>query len=53
MLTPWLAVGGAGGDPRRHGARLVDAFLQNLPLLVLLVEHQLVGVLRLVQLAAR
>jgi hypothetical protein len=48
-----LAVGGAGGDPRRHGAGFVDAFLQNLPLLVLLVEHELVGVLRLVQLPAR
>ena len=45
------AVGGGGGYPRRHGAGLVDAFLQNLPAFVLLVKHQLIGVLRRVELA--
>ena len=45
------AVGRGRRDPRRHRARLVDAFLQNLAGLVLLVEHQLLGVLRRVELA--
>src|SRR5437868_2974084 len=42
------AVRSRGGNPRRHGTRLVDAFLEDLPVLVLLVEHQLVRVLRTV-----
>ena len=43
-------VRGGGGDPGRHGAGLVDALLQHLPGAGLLVEHQLLGVLGLVQL---
>ena len=38
------------GDPRRHRAQLVDALLQQLAVLVLLVEHQLAGVLGRVEL---
>ena len=45
------AVGGRRRDPRRHGARLVDAFLKELAVLVLAVVHQLLGVFRLVELA--
>src|SRR5215218_5745057 len=45
------AVRGGGGDPRRHSTGLVDAFLQNLALLVLLVEHQLVGILWAIELS--
>ena len=33
-------------DPRREGARLVDALLQDLAVLVLAVEHEVLGVLR-------
>ena len=33
------------GDPGRHGAGLIDAFLEHLAGLVLLVVHELVGVL--------
>ncbi len=40
-------------DPRAHRARLVDAFLQHLARLVLAVVHQLIGVLRLVELPHR
>ena len=40
-----------GGHPVAHAAGLVDAFLQDLPVLVFLVEHQLVVVLRRVELA--
>ena len=40
-------------DPRAQGAGLVDAFLQNLAVLVFLVEHELVAVLRRVELADR
>ena len=39
------------GDPVAHRARLVDALLQDLAVLALLVEHQLIGVLRRVELA--
>ena len=46
-----IGVGGGGGDPRAHRAGLVDALLEDLAVLVLAVEHQVVGVLRLVQLA--
>src|SRR5215216_2233473 len=46
-----VAVGGRGRDPGRHRPRLVDALLEQLPGPVLLVEHQLVGVLGLVELA--
>ena len=35
---------------RSHRAWLVDALLQDLPLLVLLVEHELVGIFRTVEL---
>src|SRR5262249_21584343 len=45
------AVRGRRRDPRRHRARLVDALLQDLPGFVLAVEHELVGVLRFVELA--
>ena len=38
-------------DPRGHRAGLVDAFLQHLPLAVLAIIHQLIGVLRAVKLA--
>ena len=38
-------VRGGRGDPVAHGAGLVDALLQDLPALVLPVEHELVGVL--------
>ncbi len=38
-------------DPGAHGARLVDAFLEDLAVGVLLVEHELVAVLGLVELA--
>lgn len=47
------AVGGTGGNPAGHGAGLVDAFLEDLALLVLAVEHHLVLVHRLVELADR
>src|SRR4029077_15992014 len=40
-----------GRDPRAIRAALVDAFLEDLALLVLAVERELVGVLRRVQLA--
>ena len=43
-------------SPRRStstAARLIDALLENLALLVLAIEHELVGVLRRVQLAHR
>ena len=43
-------VRGGRRDPGRHGPRLVDALLQHLAVLVLLVVHELVGVLGLVQL---
>ena len=48
-----VAVGGAGGDKRRHGAGFVDAFFEDLALLVLAVEHHLVFIHRLVELADR
>ena len=38
------------GDPVAHAPGLVDALLQDLPVLALAVEHQLVGVLRRVEL---
>ncbi|KAG0926706.1 hypothetical protein G6F31_018293 [Rhizopus arrhizus] len=44
------AMGGGRGDPRRHGARLVDAFLQDLALAVFAVDAELVRILRRVQL---
>src|SRR5690606_19629450 len=46
-------VGGAGGDEGAHGPRLVDAFLEDLTFLVLFVEHHLVFIDWLVQLADR
>src|SRR5690606_10951851 len=48
-----VGVGRPGGDPRRHRTGFGDAFLQDLALLVLLVEHQLVGILRRIQLTDR
>jgi len=47
------AVAGGGGHPAGETAGLVDAFLQHLAGRVLAVEHQLVGVDRLVLLAVR
>ena len=47
------AVRGAGGDERRDRAGLGDPLLEDLAVLVLLVEHQLLGVLGLVELADR
>ncbi len=44
-------VGRRRRDPGGHRARLVDAFLEHLARLVLLVVHELVGVLRPVELA--
>jgi hypothetical protein len=46
-----VRVRGRGRDPRAHRTRLVDAFLEDLALLVLTVREQLVRVLRRVQLA--
>jgi hypothetical protein len=40
-----VGVRGRRGDPRAERARLVDALLEDLALLVLLVGHELVGVL--------
>src|SRR3990167_4018740 len=47
------AVAGARGDEGAHGAGFVDAFLEDLTLLVLAVEHYLILVHRLIQLADR
>ena len=47
---PIGAVRRRGGDPGAHRARFADALLQDLAVLVLLVEHQLVGVLRRIEL---
>ncbi|KAG1320071.1 hypothetical protein G6F63_014439 [Rhizopus arrhizus] len=46
-------VAGTGGHPRADRTRLADALLQHLAALVFAVEHQLVGVHRLVLLAER
>ncbi|MNB95677.1 hypothetical protein D3C75_428630 [compost metagenome] len=46
-------VAGTGGHPRADRTRLADALLQHLAALVFAVEHQLVGVDRLVLLAKR
>ena len=43
----------AGGHPRADRARLVDAFLQDLALLVLAIVRELIGVLRRVELPRR
>ncbi len=50
-LAVVVRVGGRRRDPGGERARLVDPLLQDLPLAVLAVEHQLVGVLGLVELA--
>src|ERR1700733_8911591 len=42
-----------GGHPRRNRAGFVDALLQNLTGLVFAVPHQLIGVLRTVELPER
>ncbi|MNO58461.1 hypothetical protein D3C76_490200 [compost metagenome] len=47
------AVRGTGSDERRHGAGFVDAFLEDLALLVFAVEHHLVFIDWLVELADR
>src|SRR5690606_10948795 len=47
------AVGSRTGDPAGHGAGFVDAFVEDLALLVLAIEHHLVLVHRRVQLANR
>src|SRR4029079_1433889 len=46
-------VRGRGGEPGRERARLVDALLEDLAVLVLAVEHEVTSVLGLVQLADR
>ncbi len=46
-----VRVRGRGGDPRRERARLGDALLEHLALLVLAVEHERAGVLGLIELA--
>ena len=38
-------------NPRRHRTGFIDAFLQDLAALVFLVEHQLIGILRRIELA--
>ena len=48
-----VGIGSGSGDPRRHGAGLVDPLLQNLALLVLAVIHQLIGIFGLIQLTER
>ena len=45
-----VRVRGRGRDPRGERARLVDALLEDLAVLVLAVEHELAGVLGLVEL---
>ena len=47
------AVGGGRRQPGREGAGLVDALLQYLALLVLLVKHDLAGIVRGIPLAHR
>ena len=47
------AVGGSRRQPGREGAGLVDALLQYLALLVLLVKHDLAGIVRGIPLAHR
>ena len=44
-------IGRARGDEGRHRARLVDALLKDLPLRILAVIHELIGVLRPIKLA--
>ena len=46
-----VGIGSRGGNPVCHAARFVNAFLQDLAGLVFLVEHQLFGILRGVELA--
>ncbi len=41
------------GNPRRHCAGFVNAFLQDLTVLVFFIEHQLLRVLRRIQLSDR
>ena len=48
-----VGIGRGSGDPRRHGAGLVDPLLQHLTLLVLAVIHQLIGIFGLIQLTER
>ena len=45
-----VRIRGRSRDPRREGTRFVDALLQDLAVLVLPVEHEVLGVLRLIQL---
>src|ERR1700730_9223856 len=42
-----------GGKPGAEAPGLIDAFLENLSLFVLAIEHELVGVLRRVELPDR
>ena len=44
-------IGRARGDERGHRARLVDALLKDLPLRILAIIHELIGVLRPIELA--
>ena len=50
-VDPVAGVGGGRRDPGTRGARLADPLLEDLPVARLAVEHELVGVLRLVELA--
>ena len=50
-VDPVVGIGGGGGDPRARRAGLGDALLEDLPVAGLAVEHELVGVLRHVELA--
>ena len=50
-VDPVVGIGSSRGDERTHGAGFGDAFLQNLPVLRLLVVEQGVHIHRLVELA--
>ena len=48
-----VRIGRARRDPRAHRTRLVDALLEDLPFLILAIRHQLVGILRHIELTDR
>jgi hypothetical protein len=47
---PVVGVRRCRGNPRRERARLVDALLEDLTVLVLAIEHEVLGVFRRVEL---